>query len=85
MRLSKAASGQVGGVLAYHHFDARGHCILVTDARDNLMELDRSVGENAPMTETIEPAGSGVSLPAGFQDRDSAALPLQRCFHTTVT
>ena len=32
------ADQAAGGVWSYHHYDARGHCILLTDASGNLLE-----------------------------------------------
>jgi RHS repeat-associated protein len=37
-RVDEIVADQAGGVWSYHHYDARGHCILLTDASGNLVE-----------------------------------------------
>ena len=37
-RIDEIVADQAGGVWSYHHYDARGHCILLTDASGNLLE-----------------------------------------------
>jgi RHS repeat-associated protein len=37
-RIDEIVADQAGGVWSYHHYDARGHCIILTDASGNLME-----------------------------------------------
>jgi RHS repeat-associated protein len=37
-RVDEIVADQAGGVWNYHHYDARGHCVLLSDASSNLVE-----------------------------------------------
>jgi hypothetical protein len=37
-RVDEVVADQYVGAWAYHHYDARGHCILLTDASGNIVE-----------------------------------------------
>ena len=37
-RVDEIVASQAGGVWRYHHYDARGHCILLTDASGGILE-----------------------------------------------
>ena len=40
-RVDEMVASQSGGAWHYHHYDARGHCILLTGADGSLLEQDQ--------------------------------------------
>jgi RHS repeat-associated protein len=60
-RIDEIVASQAGGAWCYHHFDARGHCILLTNASGGLVEQYDYNAFGKPYFYN----GSGTSLPNG--------------------
>jgi RHS repeat-associated protein len=60
-RIDEIVASQAGGAWYYHHYDARGHCILVTNASGSLVEQYDYNAFGKPYFYN----GTGTSLPNG--------------------
>jgi filamentous hemagglutinin len=60
-RIDEIVASQAGGAWYYHHYDARGHCILITNASGGLVEQYDYNAFGKPYFYN----GSGTALPNG--------------------